>query len=373
MNTTLLRTTGLLVLVGVAACSDTTPTTPIRPPLSPSLAASSAGGADENVSVSRGMARMNSRLAAVRSNSRVLKAELLMNGKTWNGVTSTLIIASDRQKGIGAEWVPGDSRRSGRPGVTYAIATERHVRPFTQDPAPFNTGFKLVAHAQLRAQIEEGMAAWRNLSCSSRPIEFARIIGTADKDPDKTDQLIKDLPISANYEKPADIIQSGWRDMQFFRDLAVAFDLPPEAGESILGVTLTYYFVDDKGTATEDDDTLTDVDRNKKADIEVAEVFYNTGFDVTPQGATAFVWSNSGAIAPFLDFYSIITHESGHALGLNHFGKAFITKKDAADDGGPAISEVKYAPYALMNAVYIAGRNEIATLDRSMYCQLWGK
>jgi hypothetical protein len=53
----------------------------------------------------------------------------------------------------------------------------------------------------------------------------------------------------------------------------------------------------------------------------------------------------------------------------------FITGPDVDDngDGVPdlSLSEVKYAPYALMNAVYIAGRNEIAGTDNSSFCQIW--
>jgi len=47
----------------------------------------------------------------------------------------------------------------------------------------------------------------------------------------------------------------------------------------------------------------------------------------------------------------------------------FVTKKDAAD--GISISDVKYAPYAIMNAVYVTGRNEIAGNDNGQFCAIW--
>jgi hypothetical protein len=47
----------------------------------------------------------------------------------------------------------------------------------------------------------------------------------------------------------------------------------------------------------------------------------------------------------------------------------FVTKKAAAD--GIQIADVKYAPKALMNAVYITGRDEIRGTDNGSFCQIW--
>ena len=53
----------------------------------------------------------------------------------------------------------------------------------------------------------------------------------------------------------------------------------------------------------------------------LVEIYYNP----------SFIWTNRGTPGGFIDFYSVITHETGHGLGLAHFGKVFVTKKDAAD------------------------------------------
>lgn len=373
MNTpSLLRTGCLLVLAGVAGCGDT-PVTP-TPNLTPSLSAAAASSdSDERVSVSAVLSATNNQLAAMGSNARILKAELIMDGKTWNGATSTIVLANDRFRGIGAEWVKGDARRGGRTGVSYAVASHLlspvRLRPFTRDPNGANVRQVPVNDLDgqindLDSQIEEAMTAWRNRTCSSAPIARVANAGT---NPDIVDDLlfgdIFSQPIGGPWARPADIVQSGWMHPLFFRRLVPkppnAPPTDPEPGDFILGVTLTFGFVDDNGTPTNpDDDRFTDIDRNGKADIWFSEIYHNA----------RFFWGNTAALN-VVDFYSVIAHESGHALGLGHFGKLFVTKKDAAD--GISIADIKYAPYALMNAAYVTGRNEIAGTDNSSFCQIW--
>lgn len=342
----LLRGGALLVIAGLAACSDTSlvPDAPLAP-TSPSAARAPAGSAltDANVSVHPIFAEINGRLAAAGSNIRAVKAELLLDGKGWDGATSTVIIANNRSRGIGSEWVKGDPRREGRQGVTYAIGSNTSILPTTRDPDGSNV--RLVSAAQVEAQIEEGMAAWRDLRCSSKPI--TRVPVPAGTDPDYLDQLFRGNPAgSPNYVQPADIVQSGWQPLAFFTAFGGA------AGANIIGVTFTFVFVDDVTGAR------TDIDGNGQDDLALAELYYNN----------RFYWGTSAA-PNVVDFYSIITHESGHALGLGHFGKVFVTKKAAAD--GIQIADVKYAPYAMMNAVYVTGRNELTGTDNGSFCQIW--
>jgi hypothetical protein len=344
MQKYLMRTGGLLVLVGVASCVDATPIAPTMVPTSASLSASTTNAA-ETSEVSALLGSMNLQLATAGAKVRVAKAELVMDAMGWNGATSTIIFASDRARGIGSEWVPGDARRDGRVGVTYAFGSDNPGLPRTRNAD--GTNVRSVPLAQLDAQIEEAMAAWRNQSCSA-PID--RVAIPAGTDPDILDELFRGQAPKANYAQPADIVQSSWQPRQFFWNVAGGDTL---SGNSIIGVTFTFVFVDDNGNPT-------DIDGNKKDDIGLAELFYNT----------RFFWGNDGA-ANTVDFYSIITHETGHALGLGHFGKLFVTKHAAAD--GIQIADIKYAPYAIMNAAYVTGRNEIAGTDHSSFCQIWAQ
>ena len=343
----LLRVGSLLIVVATAACTDTVPVSPARLPDSPSLA---VDGSDSNepTTVSARLGEINTQLARAKSNLRILKAEIRMNDQ-YNGVTSTLIFANDRFRGIGAEWVKGDPRRDGNPGVTYENAAPLGVRPFVINAD--RTTFSQTSFAVLDQQIEEAMSAWRALPCSSAPI--TRVAIPAGTDPDQLDNLFNGIPLGANYAQTADIVQGGWQVPQFFRNIAIMDGQPPSTGDNIIGITFSFIFVDAN-------DNPTDIDRNRKADLGLAEIYYNG----------RFVWDNSGLLdGRVIDFYSIIAHETGHGLGLGHLGKIFVTRHDAAD--GIQLSDVKLAPKALMNAAYLAGRDEITGTDNSQFCEIW--
>lgn len=335
-----LRFGAALALAGAAACGDAPVPTALAPE-SASAARAAASTTDENVTYSPLLAQIDGQLAAAKAPYRVAGAELRIAADGWNGVSSTVLVANDRARGLGAEWVKGDPRRGGNLGITYAIGSNTSVAPATRDPNGANP--RLVTPAAQAAYIDEAMSAWRGLTCSAKPI--TKVSVPAGTDPDFLDQLVKGQAPSANYAQPADIVQSGWQTRSWFRTLANG-----PLGDYILGVTIPFAFTDDAGN-------FTDIDRNGKADLAVVEIFYNNAY-----------WWGNGA-ANVVDFYSILTHESGHSLGLAHFGKVFVTKRDAAD--GISITDVKYAPLAMMNAVYVTGRGEITGTDESSFCSIW--
>ena len=345
----MIRMGAFAMLVGVAACADA-PVAPNAADAGPQLAVAgtttfvSDPSSDESIAVSPLLADLDAQLAAAGSNIRVTKAELLVDGNTWDGVSSTVIIANNRARGLSSEWVAGDPRRDGRVGVTWTFGSSHPQQPLTRNPDGSNLHF--VSFADLDTQLQEGLGAWRNETCSTAPVTRVSIpMGT---DPDYIDDLVFVGHPSAAYAQPADIVEAGWMPSSFFRAIGGG-----TAGNSIIGVTFTFHYVDDvTGVAT-------DIDKNGKGDEALAEIYYNT----------RFAWGSSQA-ANVVDFYSIITHETGHAMGLAHFGKVFVTKKDAAD-GSISVSDIKYAPKAMMNAVYVTGRSEIAGTDNSSFCQIW--
>ena len=354
-----LRAGSVIVFAGLVACADQPSTSPLDAGIEQadaSAAARKSSGEQEVSALSAVLERMNTRLAAAGSRVRVDRAELLYEAKAYEAVSPTLVFANDRTRGLVLEWVAGDPRRDGRRGVTYAIDPVLRTTAFGIPNLPAievdGGGFRLSTQAELESYVEEGMQAWRDRRCADAPIE--RVSVPAGTDPDQLEEfllLVQDP--GPNYVQPADIVQAGWQPPEFFEAIV-------EGGaDAILGVAFSFGFVDDQGTADPDDDVLTDINGDGKYDTSLVEVYYNP----------SFIWTNRGAPGGFIDFYSVIAHESGHALGLAHFGKVFITKKDAAD--GIHIADLKYAPKALMNAVYVQGRDEILGTDNSSFCQIW--
>ncbi len=306
-----------------------------------SIVSASSHAGDDPAVVSPVLAQLDAQLAASGSPLGIAKAEFIVDTANYQAASQT-VIANDRLRGIGAEWVSGDPRRGGRTGVSYAFDNVQGFNPFTRNPD--GSGLRQVPFLELETFLEEGMTAWRNRSCSSAGIQ--RVALPAGRDPDVLDQLFLGSDGGRPYAQISDIVQGGWQSPAFFTAFAGA------SGNNIIGVAFTFVYRDAAGN-------FTDIDRDGNLDTGLSEIYYNS----------RFAWGASGA-RNVVDFYSIITHETGHAMGLNHFGKVFVTKRDAAD--GLSITEIKYAPKALMNAVYVTGRSEIEGTDNSSFCQIWG-
>jgi hypothetical protein len=332
----------LVILAGGAVSAGCTSERLVSPPAGGQAFRASAAKAAEYDPpvVSPVLAELDARLAAAGSNLRVAKAEFIVDTSNWTGASQTLI-ANDRARGLGSEWVAGDPRRDGRVGVTYTFDPRQGREPFTRNPD--GSGLRQVPFPDLEPFLEEAMSAWRDQTCSSAPIE--RVAVPAGVDPDLLDQFFLGSDGGRPYEQVSDIVQGGWQVPGFFTAIA-----GPD-GDNIIGVTFTFWYVDDN-------DVPTDINGDGKRDTGLAEIYYNT----------RFAWGDSQALN-VVDYYSILTHETGHAMGLAHFGKVFITKHDAAD--GIQIADIKYAPLALMNAVYVTGRGEIEGTDNSSFCMIW--
>jgi hypothetical protein len=331
-------------VIGLTACMGDQPTT--SPAERPELAAANKSTSDDVVRVNPALARIDAQLAAKGANFRFAQAEVIYAAKGYEAQSATVIIANDRFHQLASQWVEGDPRRDDRVGITYAVDPQLQI-PIGATLFPLienGAGFRQATQGELDGYMEEAMQAWRDRRCSDAPI--TRVAVGTGTDPDFLDDLFLGRPTpSANYVQPADLVQAGWQPPAFFD--AVATD----GSDFILGVTFTFIF-------TDDDDNPTDIDGNGRADVALKEIYYNP----------SFAWTNRGAPGA-IDFFSVIAHETGHGLGLAHFGKVFVTKKDGAD--GLQIADVKYAPLALMNAVYVTGRGEIRGTDNGSFCQIW--
>ena len=271
-----------LALAGLAACGD-------QPATEPSAA--DAAGLREEVVRRRGDPRRPPHAdpdqrpaggqALERSGSRRPRSGT--RPKWYDAQSATVIIANNRTHLIGSQWVPGDPRRDGRIGVTYAV--DPQLQTFLTGlgfPVPVienGAGFRLSSQAELDGLIEQTMQAWRDRKCADAPIERVAVRGRHRPRPARRSSSSDARAPSATYAQPADIVQAGWQPAEFFDAIT------PGGSDAILGITFTFSFVDDQGTADEADDVPTDINGDGKNDTGLAEIYYNPTFIWTTRGA----------------------------------------------------------------------------------------
>ena len=352
------RAGSAIALAGLVACAEqptTSPTDVGARKVDGVESAKKAPGSDEVVKVSPLLKRINARLAAKGSNLRVDRGELLYGAKSYDAASPTVIVANDRTHTLPYQWVPGDPRRGGAEGVSYAIDPDLRTTAFGIPNLPAievdGGGFRLSTQAELEGYIEEAMQAWRDRRCSDSPDRACRGAG-------------RHRPRPA---RPGPARQSGELELRAaFRHragrLAASRVLRSHCSRRLRRHSRDLLHVHLRGRPEHARSQRRRRHRYQRRRQSSTPGWWRS--TTTPR----FIYTNRGTPG-FIDFYSVIAHESGHGLGLAHFGKVFITKKDAAD--GFQVSDIKYAPKALMNAVYVEGRDEITGADNGSFCQIW--
>jgi hypothetical protein len=264
--------------------------------------------------------------------AELARAEYITNASGFDAATSQTLIANDRTHLVDSQFVENDPRRGGVSYVTYVVDQSDGVAVTL---LPNNTT-ALLPNSATEPAVDRSMARWQNGPNCNGPavVKVNDTGGNID--------VIDNLVLGGAPGSPvADITHAGWLPASFFNGIA------PGGANFILGVTFTFIFVDQNGP--------TDIDHNGLADAAFREIYYNR----------AFAWGTNGASNNNVDVESVVTHEAGHAFGLGHFGKVFLTKK------GTTVDDIKYAPRAVMNAVYVSPFRELTGTDNASFCHVW--
>lgn len=254
------------------------------------------------------MADINEQLAASGQTLRVAQADLLL-GPDAPVEMGTTVYANDRTKHLPYFWVPGDTRREADGNNLTYLVDESHAYAYTRASFP--------GVEYLGDRFDSTFAPWIALPCGN--LNLVRRPDTG-LDPSIVDD-------GAGMWWLADIVVAGW--------------MPLPSG--VLGVTYTFTFVDENGDPT-------DIDGDGRADTAFAEIWYNLDY----------YWAGDDPRATdAIDLQSVGIHENGHALGIGHFGRIFMTN---------ANGKIHFAPRAIMNASYFEPMQQLKGTDRASFC-----
>lgn len=261
----------------------------------------------------------------------IARAEYITTSAGFNPATSQTIVANDRKADAWwPQFVENDPRRGGRSSLTYVV-DQSDGSALTWLP-----GLAVLPNSTTEPIIDLSMAEWQSDPGCKGPA-IVKVADSGDNI-DVADDIGFGRPRGTSI---ADITHGGWINRRFFDIIA------PGGSAFVLGVTISFIFLDQNGDAT-------DIDNNGHADTAFMEIYYNRGF----------AWSQPGN-EDNADIETIVKHEAGHALGLSHFGRVFLTKN------GSQIEDIHYAPRAVMNAVYVSPFPDLTGTDKAAFCRIW--
>ncbi|MDA0365909.1 MAG: hypothetical protein O3B31_12090 [Chloroflexi bacterium] len=213
-------------------------------------------------------------------------------------------------------WVSDDPRRlASGDALTYLV-----------DGRDGATATGLTA-ASTEAAIDSAVGTW----AASKPLAKLSVlkVPAPGADPNIFDGIIAGDLSLVGFPFFADITHAGWLPKSFFDALA------PSGGNFILAVSVTFIFID---TTTVQP---TDINNDQHLDTALNEVYYNDNFG-DPGGTRPLNPWGINVGLPSVDVETVASHESGHSLGVGHFGPP---------------------PSAVMNPIYAGIQHSPAAID----------
>ena len=278
----------------------------------------------------------------------VLAAATVLPGPAGASMNKTRIMERDGQiiivsQEVGNQsyplgWVESDTRRRPDAGLELTYAIDRTELP----PG--------ISWEDTEAAVEAAVATFNEVQCG-RNFRLVRV----DTDPDGDLGVAQDLVgLGGNPVTVADITFAGWVPDQFMDAMGMG-------GSKGLTVPATYAA---DGSIVWGYDVLdptidySDIDDDRESDLAAMEIYFTTSADYVvddPAGDTLF----------FIDLESIVLHELGHTLGMDHFGRTEIV----LDENGEFVDVVlnrNSTPMMNSNNYFI--NREVAGSDKASFC-----
>jgi hypothetical protein len=242
------------------------------------------------------------------------------------------------------QWVEDDERRHAEDGLTLYYRIDQTERP----PG--------ISWEDTENAIESAVATFNQVTCGKN-FELVRV----DSEPGTDLGFIQDAVGFGGSPVPiADITFAGWVPEPFFDAvglpnsngvaLPVVFDAADESlvwGLDVLDPTREF----------------SDINNDGKHDMFATEIYFNSDgnyvVDDDELGNTLF----------FIDLESIVLHELGHALGMDHFGR---TKVILDEEGNLVDVIINQNSVNVMNTANFFVKRDLSGSDNGSFCGLYG-
>ena len=241
------------------------------------------------------------------------------------------------------QWVEADPRRHAEDPLTLYYRIDQTELP----PG--------VSWADTEAAIDAAAATFNQVTCG-RTVQLQRL----PSDPDQNLGFIQhQLGYGGADSPPADITFAGWLPASFMTAAGVP-------GSFAVALPLVWQTDDTLALGVEVLDParqFTDLNRDRKHDLYATEIYFNRDWNYVvddPDLANTLF---------YIDVQSIVLHELGHALGMDHFGRTQII----LDDNGDLVDLIINPNSAnLMNTNNYMYKRDLSGSDTASFCQLYG-
>lgn len=286
------------LLATLAGCTSdsTAPVERSSEHLKPLATQSVASDGSDVIGVLPDIARINANLAARGVKARLNAIQLIVNSNYPPGAPT--VYAVDRTHLLPSQFVAHDPRRGPYVGLNWTYDLRRG-NAYTQ----VNGVEQTWTSAQSVVVARENVSAWTGLSCYKA--FFAEVPYPVSPN-NLNIEFIDDYYLggeSQSFAPVAEITYGGFLPYTLFRQI-----YGPH-GDDILGVTYQFSFYENGQP--------TDIDHDGNLDGFWSEIYFND----------LYYWGNSSSAGfdPFgtASLNAVGLHESGHAFGLNHFGRTF--------------------------------------------------